>query len=526
MRRWQLTIALDPALGQPLYLQLANAITDDIRRGRLKPGDSLPGSRELADLLGINRNTVIAGYDELVAEGVLVARGGGGTFVARPSTASATPSPASANLTPSYPLAPFPRAAPSLPLPAPGMLVLSRSTPDVRLLPSQALARAFRRAVGRQGHSTLTYTDPRGHVRLRTQLAAMLTRTRGLVTTPDDVLITRSIEQGLDLVARTLIAPGDTVVVEMLGYPPARRVMELAGARLLPLPLDKDGLDVEALAGLLVHESIRAVLLTPHHQFPTTVVMPAARRERLAQLSLEHRFAIIEDDYDHEFHYEGKPVLPIAAGSARGNVIYVASMANLLAPGLGTAFIAAPAPVLQQLIALRAACDAQGDAAVECAIAELFEDGELLRHVRRMLRVYAARRDVLAAALVRHLGSALDFRVPEGGMALWARADEGIDVAAWSRAGEREGVSLGDASHFDFHHREQPFMRLGFSYLDATELDEAVRRMARALLRTRSSSIPRSHAVMADAGAASIESGSNGSHRIAAHQRRTRNGDH
>ena len=497
MRRWQLTIALDPALGQPLYLQLASAITDDIRRGRLKPGDLLPGSRELADLLGIHRNTVIAGYDELVAEGVLVTRVGGGTFVARPSTAPATPPPVPPKLTPTYPLSPSSRQAPSPSLPAPGMLVLSRSTPDIRLLPSQALARAFRRAVGRQGRSALTYTDPRGHVRLRTELAKMLSRTRGLVTTPDDVLITRSIEQGLDLVARTLIAPGDVVVVEMFGYPPARRVLALAGARLVPLPVDRDGLDVDALETLLAREPIRAVLLTPHHQFPTTVVMPTARRERLAQLSLRHRFAIIEDDYDHEFHYEGKPVLPIASGAARSNVVYVASMSNLLAPGLSTAFVAAPPPVMERLVGLRAACDAQGDAAVECAIAELFEDGELLRHVRRMCRQYAQRRDALAAALVRHLGSALEFQLPEGGMALWARADEGIDVAAWARAGEREGVWFGDAGAFDFHHREQPFMRLGFSYLDPTELDEAARRMARALIRTRS--LPRATAAAATA---------------------------
>jgi GntR family transcriptional regulator/MocR family aminotransferase len=499
MRRWSLAIALDPQREQPLFLQLAGAIAEDIRRGRLKSGDPLPGSRELADHLGINRNTVIAGYDELVAEGMLVTRIGGGTFVAPAPAAAAMPPTAPPNEAPTYPLPPSPQP-PSIRMPAPGMLVLSRSTPDIRLLPSRALARAFRRAVGQQGRSVLTYTDPRGHLRLRTELAAMLTRSRGLIATPDDVLITHSIEQGLDLVARTLIAPGDAVVVEMFGYPPARRVLQLAGARLVPLPVDPDGLDVGALEALLARESIRAVLLTPHHQFPTTAVMPAARRERLARLSLEHRFAIIEDDYDHEFHYEGKPVLPIAAGPARGNVVYVASMANLLAPGLGTAFVLAPRPVLQRLTALRAACDAQGDAAVECAIAELFEDGELLRHVRRMRRLYAQRRDALSAALVRHVGAALDFHVPEGGMALWARVDEGIDVAAWSRAGEREGVSFGDASAFDFHHREQPFTRLGFSYLDPAELEEAARRMARALIRTRSK--PRSETSAATMNAA------------------------
>lgn len=526
MRHWQLAIALDPARKQPLYLQLAGAIAEDIRRGRLKTGESLPGSRELADLLGINRNTVIASYAELVAEGMLVTRVGGGTFVAAPPLAPTAPRVTPVNDTTTYPLSPISQPVPAPFSPAPGMLVLARSTPDVRLLPSRALARAFRRAVGQQGRSVLTYTDPRGHVRLRSELATMLTRTRGLLTSAGDVLITRSIEQGLDLVARTLISPGDGVVVEMLGYPPARRVMRLAGARLLPLPVDRDGLDVDALETLLARESIRAVLLTPHHQFPTTVVMPAARRARLAKMSLEQCFAIIEDDYDHEFHYEGRPVLPIAAGPARGNVVYVASMANLLAPGLSTAFVVAPPAVLQRLVALRAACDAQGDAAVECAIAELFEDGELLRHVRRMCRLYASRRDALAAALVRHLGSALDFQLPEGGMALWARADDGIDVAAWSRAGELEGVWFNDASSFDFHHREQPFMRLGFSYLDATELDEAVRRMARALMRMHPAPKPRMRADAPAGLTAASDAAPVSADKLATKHRRTRNGDH
>src|SRR5579875_1028356 len=206
-----------------------------------------------------------------------------------------------------------------------------------------------------------------------------------------------------DAATHTRIAPGDAVVIEALSYPPARRVMELAGARLLPVPVDHDGLDVDALETLLKREPLRAVLLTPHHQFPTTVVMSPARRARLAALAMQHRFAIIEDDYDHEFHYDGKPVLPIAAGVARANVVYVGSLANILAPGLCTAFISAPLAVMQRLVALRATSDAQGDAAVECAIAELFEDGELLRHVRRMRRLYQTRRDALTTALERRL---------------------------------------------------------------------------------------------------------------------------
>ncbi len=368
------------------------------------------------------------------------------------------------------------------------MLTLS-GVPDVRLFPARALGRAFRHAIGYRGRALLTYADPRGHLRLRAELSTMLSRTRGLAVTPSSILVTRSIEQAIDLVARMLLQKGDAVAVESFGYPPAMSVLRLAGARLLPVPLDAEGLRIDALEKLAQEQPLRAVFVSPHHQFPTGAVMSAERRARLAEMALRQGFAIIEDDYDHEFHYEGKPLLPIAAGAGRANVIYVGSLFNLLAPGLCTGFVAAPPAVLQRLVGLRAASDAQGDAAVECAIAELFEEGEMLRHVRRMRRIYAGRRDALASALSRQLGSALSFQVPDGGMAIWAGADDAIDVSAWARAGEREGVTLSDSRGYDFFHRPQPFLRLGFTYHDESELEEAVRRMSRALSRLRRPSV-------------------------------------
>lgn len=491
MRRWELSVALDPARDQPLFLQLASAVADDIRNGRLKPGDALPGSRELAECLGVNRNTVVAGYGELAAEGLISTRVGGGTFVmpTLPHLASFASTPAAPEM-PTFALArplPMPLQRRS---PTPGSLTLALSMPDSRLFPAQALTRAFRRAIGQRGRNLVNYADLCGHLRLRNELATMLARSRGLPVTPDNLMITRSIEQAIDLVARTLLSPGDVVAVEAFGYPPAWNVLKLAGARLVPLPLDGEGLVVDALEQLLSRERVRAVFLTPHHQFPTTAVMSGNRRARLADLAVEHRFAIIEDDYDHEFHYAGKPVLPIAAGSGRANVVYVGSLANLLAPGLSTAFVVAPPAVFERLRSLRAASDARSDVAMECAIAELFADGELLRHTRRMRRTFAARRDALATMLRHHLGSALSFRVPEGGMALWAQVDDAIDLAGWERAGEREGVFFHNARPYDFNQREQPFMRLSFSYLDEVELGEAVRRMARGLTRARTSQLP------------------------------------
>jgi GntR family transcriptional regulator / MocR family aminotransferase len=484
MRRWELSVALDPGRGQPLFLQLASAIADDIRRGRLKAGEPLPGTRELAESLEVNRNTVVAGYDELAAEGLVHTRVGGGTFVAAQAPRVMAPAPLHSE-TPTFAVAPpLERLAEIKPLP-PGALMLSSGMPDVRLFPARQLARAFRRAIEHKGRALLTYSQACGHERLRHELAAMLSRTRGLAATPENLMVTRSIEQAIDLVARALLAPGDVVAVEAWGYPPAWNVLKLAGARLVPLPLDENGLVVESLETLLAHERVRAVFLTPHHQFPTTSVMSPQRRARLARLALERGFAIIEDDYDHEFHYAGKPVLPIAAGVGRANVVYVGTLSNLLAPGVGTGFVVAPPVVFARLASLRAASDARGDAAMECAVAELFEDGELLRHMRRMRRTYASRRDALAEALRHRVGSALDFRVPAGGTALWARADDAIDVEAWIEAGDREGVRFASARPYNFAQREARFFRLGFSYHDEGELDEAVRRMARALGKAR-----------------------------------------
>ena len=494
MRRWELAVALDQTRDQPLFLQLAKGIADDIQCGRLKPGDALPGSRELAQRLGVNRNTIVAGYDELAAEGLISTRIGGGTFVmqmpasSRSSRASRSVAPIASSPTPSptYSLAPLRHTFAPRAVPVPGALMMSIGGPDARLFPARALARAFRRAIEWRGRAQLGFSGPAGNERLRAALATMLSHSRGMPASAENTMVTRSIEQAIDLVARTLITPGDVVAVESFGYPPAWNVLKLAGARLLSIPLDNDGLDIDALESVVANQPVRAVFLTPHHQFPTGTVMSAQRRARLAQLALQHRFAIIEDDYDHEFHYARKPILPIASGPAGGNVIYIGSLANLLAPGISSAFIVAPPTVFAHLLHLRSASDARSDVAMECAIAELFEDGELLRHVRRVRKVYEHRRDALAESLTQYLGSAVKFDVPDGGMGLWLRFDDAIDIDAWIRAGEGEGVIFNDARRYNFSDRASPFMRLGFCNHNEAEIADGVQRMTRALTRARS----------------------------------------
>lgn len=504
MRSWELAVALDPSADTPVFMQIARAIAEDVRRGRLRRGDPLPGSRTLASSLKVHRNTVLAAYRELAAEGWIEGVSARGTWISselpdpapRRSAAQAAPDPRMARRV-GFDL----RAAPDLALDAAreaalpwmgagarglaerprGTLDLLGGVPDLRLVPTAPLARAYRRALRLHGARLLAYGDPRGHERLRAALAEMLATSRGVAAQADSVIVTRGSQMAIDLVARTLLAPGDVVAVEALGYRPAWDALRQAGARLAPVPVDRSGIRVEALAALHAREPVRAVYVTPHHQYPTTVVLAPGRRLALLELARAARFAIIEDDYDHEFHYDGRPVLPLASADRAGVVVHVGTLSKILAPGLRLGFVAAPEPLIDRIAAVRMSVDRQGDHALEHAVAELIEDGEVQRHARRVRRVYQARRDALVEALTKELGTALSFDVPAGGMALWARVGSDIDVEAWAARGPSRRVTFHTARRFTFDGRARPYVRLGFASLSERELAEAARRMAAAL---------------------------------------------
>jgi len=479
MRPWTFPVALQTEPGsprEPVFQQIAQAIRGDIRRGRLRPGDPLPGSRTLAQTLGVHRNTVLAAYRELEAEGW--------TDTGRRTTRVAGDLPeapamrARTGAGPGYAL----EAAAATPLrPAPEGLDFGGGLPDLRLVPTDLLARAYRRALG--SRALLGYGDPRGEPRLRSALARLLSEMRGLAASQDRLMVTGGSQGALDLAARTLLRPGDRVAVEDPGYPTAWATLRAAGAALVPVPVDEGGLRVEALAPILREGPLRAIYLTPHHQFPTTVTMSAPRRMALLDLARRHRIAVLEDDYDNEFHFEGRPVLPLAGDDPGGVVVYLGTLSKILAPGLRIGFVAGPRPLVEALAARRGTADGQGDLILQRAAAELLEDGLLQRHARKMRRTYLARRDALAEALRRHLGDAVAFDPPPGGMSLWVRVDPSLDLEAWVARAAKAGVGVYPGRRFDFSDRPRPNLRLGFSSLDETELEAAVRRLARALPR-------------------------------------------
>jgi GntR family transcriptional regulator/MocR family aminotransferase len=377
---------------------------------------------------------------------------------------------------------------PALPVPRrPGQLLLLGGVPDLASVPRLELGRAYRAAItARTAIRLLDYGDPRGDHLLRSSLAEYLARTRGLHTTADTLALTRGSQQAIYIAARALLKPGDRVAVEALGYRPAWNALTVAGMTLEPVPVDRAGLDVAALDAIRARRPIRAIYVTPHHQYPTTVTLTAARRVALLELARTHRIPILEDDYDHEFRYDGQPVLPLAATDRHGVVCYLGTLSKIVAPGLRLGYISATPDVVARIAGYRALVDQQGDHVLERAIAELLADGTLERHVRRARRAYRDRRDALCEALRRKIPS-LAITPPHGGMALWAHAP-GIDVDAWVARASEAGVEFQSGSRFAFDRKRHDYARIGFGACTERELAEAVRRMAATLPRRRPAS--------------------------------------
>jgi GntR family transcriptional regulator/MocR family aminotransferase len=479
MARWELTIVIDRNAGVPLYLQLVRGLMEAIVQGRLAPGGRMPGTRTLARSLRLHRNTVNAAYDELAAEGWIDPHSRSGTFVSRtlPITDPAPTSWRSGGRA-RYPMDRPPAAWRSVPSPRGGVDLVG-GRPDLSLVPVAALARAYARSVRRLPGGALGYGDPRGHERLRSGLAEMLRHTRGLAVNAGNILVTCGSQMALYLVARALLRPGDVVAVETLGYRSAWAALRSTGARLLPVRLDAEGLRVDELATLAKRVTIRAAYLTPHHQYPTTVQLSPARRIALLRLARRHRFAILEDDYDHEVHFDGRPIVPLAAADGLASVLYLGSLSKIFAPGLRLGYVVAPEEVVHGLAAHRSVIDLSGNAGIELAAAELLEDGEVQRHLRRVTRVYHARRDALVRALRRELGENLEFEVPHGGTAIWCRSARRAPIEAWVERCRGEGVLFQAGSSFTFRRSRIPAIRVGFTRASEADIARAVETMAK-----------------------------------------------
>jgi GntR family transcriptional regulator/MocR family aminotransferase len=273
------------------------------------------------------------------------------------------------------------------------------------------------------------------------------------------------------------------VAVEDPGYAFSWPAFRTAGARLVPVPVDHDGMVIEHLRSIVDRHRVKAILVTPHAQYPTGVSLSVPRRIALLAMARAHRFAIIEDDFVHELRFDGPPRLPLASADTAGSVIYLGSFSKTFAPSLRLGFVVAPEPLVDRLARLRARIDVCGDSVTELAMAELIEDGELERHHRRIMRILRRRSEALMEELERKLGSVIRFERATGGSALWITVDPAIDVEDWSIRALREGVGFLTGRHFFFDGKPRPHLWLSFGALDECKLAAAVSRMAAALPR-------------------------------------------
>jgi GntR family transcriptional regulator/MocR family aminotransferase len=498
MRNWRIVLDLGAASQAVSYRDILAGLSRAISDGRLLPGAPLPGTREMAAMLGVNRKTVIVAYEEAVIKGWLVSEQRRGTFVNAafdPGAASRCAGQAATSggqraFQPVFRALSQPSYFEDLPQPGliqeDRMMYFDNGLPDHRLLPQAILHRHYRNALRdslRSGRAR--YGNQESEQQLRMALAGMLGATRALAVSPANICLTQGTQMALHLAAAALIQPGDVVVVERLSYPPAWAIFRALGARVEVVDIDDAGCVVQQVEHLCRRQPIRFIYLTPHHQFPSTVSLRADRREKLLALAAQHAFSIIEEDYDHEYHFAGRPYPPLASDARQRNVIYIGSLSKLLGLSFRCGFVVAPENLIVTLERNQRLLAAHGDTIMQKMLADLIADGELRRHVRRSSKHYRARQGVLLDCLHRRFGNAITTRAPEGGLALWVTFSDEIEVDAMARHALNEGLFVRSGSQFSPLGQRVNGLRLGYASLSPDELVVAVARLHRSWMSCR-----------------------------------------
>jgi GntR family transcriptional regulator / MocR family aminotransferase len=484
-----LRLGPDGPLGQQVYQSLRRAILG----GAAAPGTRLPSTRALARDLSVSRNTVLLAYDQLLAEGYLEGRRGSGTYVARalPDAMLAPPAVRRRRAEPLATARPrlsgYGRRVASLGdvlVGAPGSGLpydFRYGVPSVDDFPHAR----WRRLIGRRARvaspTSMGYGPTAGDPRLRAELAAYLGRARGVVSDAEQIVVVNGSQQALDLAARVLLEPDDRVVIEEPHYQGARRVFVAAGARLVPGPVDGEGLDVSRLP----REAARArlVYVTPSHQFPLGAIMSLARRLALLEWARRVGAYVVEDDYDSEYRYEGRPVEAVQALDARGQVIYVGTLSKVLFPALRVGYLVLPPPLVEPVRAAKWLTDRHTPTLEQEVLADFIHEGDFERHLRRSRTRNAARRAALLDALATHLGGRAEVAGANAGVHLvvWLSGLRGRSVEPLVARAAADGVGIYPIAPYYLRAPQRHGLILGYASLDERAIREGIRRLRVAL---------------------------------------------
>lgn len=464
LRPWTIQIQLQKDSGKPVYLQIADHIIAIIKDGTLKSGDALPSSRQLAAELNLNRNTVIKSLDILVSEGWLSSEERKGLFV-------------SANL-------PFKRVGDrgvsgekkaDEKLFSKPIISFDSGLPDTKIAPIEELARAYRQIFSRKARFNLM-TDgcELGTFKFRESVSKMLNQTRSMHTNSDEICITRGSQMALFLIAHTLLNKGDIILVENPGYAPAWETFRHAGAELLPIPVDEKGMCVDEVERLVSERNIKAIYTTPHHQYPTTVIMSLDRRLQLVELSNRYGFTIIEDDYDSDFHFGQRPIAPISSLQGVNNSIYIGTLSKMISESLRVGYLVANPEFIEKVGNLRRIIDLKGDNIMEQAILELIESGVVKKHIRKAAKFYRHRRDHTVSLIDTYLSEKVMYSIPEGGLGFWLELKKEQDLNLLNQQLRLRGVSIIEPRRYSFDGQTNG-IRLGYASLSEEQMERGIK---------------------------------------------------
>jgi GntR family transcriptional regulator/MocR family aminotransferase len=457
-------------LSSEIYRQLRQAILG----GHLRAGDSLPPSRDLAQQLKVSRTTVTGVYERLAGEGFVAARVGAGTVVSE-QIALARSRQKDKRIGTSLRARTIWNAIHLTNVfDQPAWFDFRSGLPDAGLFPHEAWRRLMARQLRLEAKGRIVYGDPAGDRRLREAIARHIGVSRGVEASPDDVVVTNGTQQGLDVVARVLLSPGDHIAVEDPGYPPARWAFRALGLRVRGVAVDGDGLDVDALP-----KQARAVYVTPSHQYPLGMSMSLPRRLALLAWGDRHDAAILEDDYDSEFRFGGRPIEPLRMLDRTGRVIYVGSFSKTLLPTLRLGFIVTPPSLREAIHKAKLVTDWHTSTTMQVALAQFIESGGFARHIRKVREVYRLRHRMITGILARDFSDHLKVVPSIAGLhvAAIARRASVNRMRVIVRRASDVGVAVQELSEFGVGSPGPPGLLLGYGAIPAASIEDGLQRL-------------------------------------------------
>jgi len=467
------------------YLTISQAIRDAIKNGQVLSLDQLPSARQLADQLGTNRHTIMAAFNELIAQGWIISKQRKGYFVAQdlPVNSSMASKPVDNVATHAFNWT-FTKNIDPSPIQSTDSYRynFAGGTPDITLFPFHEFKSYVSDAFSRPNIDELNYGNTAGYSPLIKQISHYLRRARSI--TEREIVITNGSQEALYILSQILLSPSSSVATEAMGYAPAWRGFTSSGASIVSIKQDQQGMVPEALEQA-IKEQIRGgkpialIYLTPLHQYPTTVTLPVNRRHAIYRIASKYNIAIIEDDYDHEYHYRCQPLAPMASDDPNGLVIYLSTFSKIMFPGVRIGFMALDKSLSNAVVNYKTIINHKVNVPMQDAIARWMQAGAFERYLRKATKTYHQRRDYMAQLLTyyQQQGDIKAFTVPDGGMAMWVELNNSAVLLTEKAASS--GIFIQQEGQFlvDKTQSTDRFIRLGFAGMNPAELEQGLKQL-------------------------------------------------